>query len=293
MTDTLREPPGSWHATGETLVAYACGDTDAIDAWSVEAHLAVCPRCRGVVNAHVDAGRLSRNRSVLLVRASMPDDAGPRRVAVRAGVPDHVLRLLAATPSLRLSWLLGMVGVLTLTTVEAIVAHALMQVGGPPRLGSQHVLVPFVVASPLLVLASVAAAFLPTFDPAYRLAAAAPFSGVRLLLVRTLATLLAAAIPMVCIGALLPGPRWVPAALLGPSLALCMLALAAATLVRPATAAIGVAMSWAVAVFAVAQHHPLLSVVGWHAQTASAIAVSGCAAVLVARRRSIDLGWQR
>ena len=51
--------------------------------------------------------------------------------------------------------------------------------------------------APLLVLAGVAAAFLPMFDPAYRLAVAAPFSGFTLLLVRAVSALAAALVPVV------------------------------------------------------------------------------------------------
>ena len=96
---------------------------------------------------------------------------------------------------------------------------------------------PFLLVAPLLVLAGVAAAFLPMFDPANRLAVAAPFSGFTLLLVRAVSALAAALVPVVGAAFVVPGPGWLPVALLLPSLALCAFALAAATVVDPRAAA--------------------------------------------------------
>ena len=67
------------------------------------------------------------------------------------------------------------------------------------------------LVAPLLVLAGVAAAFLPMFDPGYQLAVAAPFSGFTLLLVRAVCALVAALVPVVAAALLLPGPGWLPA----------------------------------------------------------------------------------
>src|SRR6202041_3951923 len=89
--------------------------------------------------------------------------------------------------------------------------------GPPGRLAGYRdaeVLAPFLLVAPLLVLTGVAAAFLPTFDPAFRLAVAAPFSGFTLLLVRAVAALAAALVPVVGAAFLLPGPGWLPVALL-------------------------------------------------------------------------------
>ena len=76
------------------------------------------------------------------------------------------------------------------------------------------------------------------FDPASRLAVAAPFSGFTLLLVRAVSALAAALVPVVGAAFVVPGPGWLPAALLLPSLALCAFALAAATVMGPRAAAI-------------------------------------------------------
>src|SRR5258708_17479240 len=88
-------------------------------AWSVEAHLTGCASCRSALSAQVDADRLARNRSALLVRAAVGDGGRVRRLLCRCGVPDYLLRLLAATPSLRRSWLLSVLGVLAAVAGEA------------------------------------------------------------------------------------------------------------------------------------------------------------------------------
>ena len=101
-----------WHAGADLLAGYAAGTAGTVAVWSVEAHLAGCARCRSALSAHVDAERLARNRSVLLVRAALPDGGRTGRLVRRCGVPDYLLRLVAATPSLRRSWLLSVIGVL-------------------------------------------------------------------------------------------------------------------------------------------------------------------------------------
>jgi len=125
---------------------------------------------------------------------------------------------------LRRSWLLSVIGVLAVVTGEVVLAGYHSGVGGAP---GPQVLEPLLLLAPLLALASVAAAFMPPFDPACQLAVAAPFSGFTLLLVRAVSALGAAVIPVVCAAFVVPGPAWLPAAFVLPSLALCAVALAA------------------------------------------------------------------
>ena len=221
-----------------------------------------------------------------------------RRLLCRCGVPDHLLRLLAATPSLRRSWLLSVLGVLAVVAGEAVAArYGWIRAGAPGRLAGYpdpEVLAPFLLIAPLLVLAGVAAAFLPMFDPAFRLAVAAPFSGFTLLLVRSVSALAAALVPVVAAAFLLPGPGWLPVALLLPSLALCALALAAATVLDPRAAAVMAGVLWAVPCFCCwrPRHVPLL-IVQANAQFACAAVLCACAVVLLARRDRFERGWTR
>jgi hypothetical protein len=287
----------SWHAGEDLLAGYAAGTADVAVVWSVEAHLTGCLRCRSAVSELVDAERLARNRSVLLVRAALPDGGQVRRLLCRCGIPDHLLRLLAATPSLRRSWLLSVAGVLAVVAGEAAAAsHGWIGKGVPIGLAGHldpEVLAPFLLAAPLLVLAGVAAAFLPMFDPASRLAVAAPFSGFTLLAVRSLSALAAALVPVVAAAFVVPGPGWLPVALLLPSLALCAFALAAATVMDPRAAAVAAAAFWAMPALLLATAHVPLLIVQRNAQFACAAVLCMSVVVLTLRHDRFELGWRR
>jgi hypothetical protein len=294
------------HATGQLLASYANGTVGTVALWSVEAHLSGCARCRSALSRYADHGRLARNRSVLLARVALPDDGHVRRLLRRCGIPDYVLDLLAATPSLRLSWLLSVLGVLVVVAAEA----AAVRYGWIPMIGAHQagalntrvpatsarplnpeVLATFLLVGPLLVLAGVAAAFLPPLDPAYRLAVAAPFSGVRLLLIRAVCALVAALVPVACAAFIVPGPRWLPAGLLLPSLALCAFALAAATIVDPRAAVATAAVLWVLPALLLALTDGPLRIVQSTAQFACAALLCISAVVLFLRQDRFDLGW--
>jgi hypothetical protein len=308
MTSSYPGPAGpgaGWHP-GECLLAgYAAGTAGEISAWSVEAHLSGCARCRSAVSAHADQERLARNRSVLLARAAIGDGGRVRRGLRQCGVPDHLLGLLGATPSLRLSWSLSVMAVLAVMAGEAAAArygwtpwarYGAIHPAGPGRLAGYpdpEVLAPFLLVAPLLVLAGVAAAFLPAFDPACRLAVAAPFSGFTLLLVRSVSALAAALVPVAAAAFVMPGPGWLPVALLLPTLTVCALALAVATVTDPRAAAAVAGALWAVpAAWLAADHVPLL-IVAANAQFACAAVLCACAVVLLARHDRFEWGWRR
>jgi hypothetical protein len=298
MTGPFPDAPEPVGATGDhpgqdLLAGYAAGTVDRVAAWSVEVHLTACAGCRLTLSGQVEPGRLARNRSVLLVRVATMDGGPGRRLLTRCGVPDHLLRLLAATPSLRRSWLLSVVATLAVVAGEAVLATYLSDGPVAPGYVDGQVLLPFLLVAPLLVLAGVAAAFLPWFDPTYRLTVAAPFSGFTLLLVRAVSALATALVPVVAAALVVPGPGWLPAALLLPSLALCGFALAAATMVGPRAAAVAAGALWAVPVLWVATAHPPLLVVQWHGQAACAAVLLTAVAVVVLRRDRFDLGWTR
>jgi hypothetical protein len=285
------------HASEGLLAGYAAGTVDIGGVWSVEAHLTGCPRCRSSLSQHVDAQRLARNRSVLLVRAALPDGGRFQRLLSRCGVPDHLLCLLAATPSLRRSWLLSVAGVLAVVAGEAA-AVRYGWIGAGPRMGlagnlDPESVAPFLLVAPLLVLAGVVAAFLPMFDPAARLAVAAPFSGFTLLLLRSLSALAAALVPVVAAAFVVPGPGWLPVAMLLPSVALCAFALAAAAVLDPRAAAVAAAALWAVPGLLLAAAHVPLLIVQRDAQFACAAVLCVSVVVLSARHDRFEWGWMR
>jgi hypothetical protein len=290
------------HADADLLAGYAARTAAPVAVWSVEDHLTGCARCRSALSAHADAERLARNRSALLVRVALPGDGRVRRLLTRCGLPDHLLALLAATPSLRRSWLLSVIGVVSVVAGEAAaVRYGWVRAGRtgvlagrpvhPAGYPDPEVLVPFLLTGPLLVLAGVAAAFLPSVDPACRLAVAAPFSGFTLLLVRAVCALTAALVPVVGAAFVLPGPGWLPAALLLPVLAVCVFALALATVMQPRAAAITAGTLWAVPALLLAAARVPLAVVQADAQVACAAVLCASAVLLLARHDRIERGW--
>jgi hypothetical protein len=294
FSDVAEPVPGpAGHAGTELLASYAAGTLQTVAIWSVEAHLTACALCRSALSVHVDPQRLAHNRSVLLVRVAVPDGGAVRRLLCRCGVPDHLLRLLAATPSLRRSWLLSVIAVLAVVAGEgAAVRYGwLSGWSGPAGHLDPRILTPFLLVAPLLVLAGVAAAFLPRFDPAHELAVAAPFAGFTLLLVRAVSALAAALVLVVGAAFVLPGPAWLPVALVLPSLALCAVALAAATVIGPLAAAVTAGVLWTVPVLMMATTHGLLLIVQGNAQLVCAVVLCAAALVLLARRDRFDLGW--
>src|SRR3954463_1428627 len=102
MTDTV------WHADGGTLARYADGTLPPPAASSVESHLVACERCRLAVAGHVDVTRIDALWDEVADAVDRPRAGVVERLLLGLGVRTHVARLLAATPSLRLSWLLGL-----------------------------------------------------------------------------------------------------------------------------------------------------------------------------------------
>lgn len=265
------------HLSPDALADYAAGRVDELFAWSVEAHLMSCARCRVSIAAYTDADRLARNRSIVLVGTALPAGGWLRR-------------LLTTTPSLRRSWLLSVVGVLAIVVGEALVFRHLRPAGPPGASPGRAELLPFLFVGPLLVLAGVAAAFVPVFDPAHDVTAAAPTSGFTLLLIRAITALLAALVPVVCSAFFLPGPGWLPAALLLPSLAVCGLALAAVTLVGPISAAVGAGAVWVLPLLLLGVQHPPLLIVQRGGQAVCAAVLLAAAAVVWLRRDRFEWG---
>ena len=102
------------------------------------------------------------------------------RALLALRVPEHAARLLAATPSLRLSWLLAEAMALGFAVLAANVASGN---------DADVVRFLFLVVAALLPVAGIAAAFGPGVDPAYEIGAAAPMRADVLLAMRALAVL--------------------------------------------------------------------------------------------------------
>jgi hypothetical protein len=273
----MNEPAAhsGWHVPEPVLRRYADGGLDAARTWSVEVHLPGCATCRGRAADLVDPDHLRRLWREVEDAVDGPAPGVLERVLVRLGVTAHTARLLAATPSLRGSWLLSVVFALGFGVSTA---YAL---DGPGRS------LLFLTLAPLLPLAGVAVAYGPGVDPTYEIGLAAPLNGVRLLLVRV-AAVLATTMPVITVASLLlPDIGIWAAGWLLPALALALVALVLGSFVPTAAAAAGVAAAWlGVALITV---HPGTGA----ALPFSAAGQAGCAALAAAAAAGLALRRRR
>jgi hypothetical protein len=267
----------TWHVDEELLAAYTDGEVGDVLAWSVEAHLVRCAACRARQGAMVDPAPLRRMWAVVDAKLDQPRPGPVERGLLALGVPEHVARLLAATPALRVSWLAAVAAALALATLaSAALEHAAAPVW-------------LLVVAPLLPLAGVAAAYGPGVDPTYELALTAPMRGLRLLLIRAAAVLTTTTLLAATASLALPGFGLRAAAWLLPSLTLTLASLALSTFIQPLRAAALPAAAWVAAVALTVHPRGWTSVLFAPAgQAACAALAVTAAAVLAARRRVLD-----
>ncbi|MBA3742280.1 MAG: zf-HC2 domain-containing protein, partial [Sporichthya sp.] len=96
-----------WHLDDESARRYADGTAGQPFAASAEAHLTACADCRGLLVPLVDRVRVEAIWDVVAERVDAPRPGPVERALRRIGVGSDTARLLAATPSLRASWLLA------------------------------------------------------------------------------------------------------------------------------------------------------------------------------------------
>ena len=261
----------SWHIDEPTLAAYAEGRASATAAASAEAHLTSCADCRAQLAPAVDPGRLAAVWDEVDDRLEVASLPWFDRILVRLGVGQDTARLLAATPSLTTSWL----GSLAVAVVFAVVAAD----------RSANGLLLYLTLAPMLPVAGVAAAYGRLADPAHELAVAAPYSLLRLLLLRSVAVV-GSTVVIIALGSFaLLDQGWTAVAWLLPALALSTTTLALSARVTPVWAAAGVLSTWVVLVLVVRRAgDDDLAAFGAAGQLVALVAVA-LAAVAVVRER--------
>ena len=262
---------GTWHADREVVARYAGGELDEARAYSLEAHLLSCGDCRALLSPLADRTTVERTWMEIEEAVDSPRPGPVERLLRRLGVPEHLSRLLAATPSLRLSWFAAVTVALGFAVLAARGDHA--------------GLVVFLAMAPLIPVAGVAAAFGPGIDPTYEIGLASPYRSGRLLLLRSMAVLVASLV-LIGLGALaLPGLDWSAMAWLLPALALTLVTLAVSTVAEPVPSAVAVATGWIVSV-ALVGHLAGDGVAAFHATGQVLCLVLIAVAGLVLARRS-------
>ena len=271
---------GSWHLDGGLAGGYAAGLLSVPLAASVEAHLVGCAPCRALLRPHVDVPRLDRVWSGIREQVEAPRPGLLERLLARLGMAETTARLLAATPSLRGAWLSGVALVLALALAAA---HS----------GDRGVAF-FLALAPVLPVLGVAAAFGPHTDPLHEVGVAAPYSAVRLLVLRSVAVVAVTVVLAALAALLLPVGHWMAAAWLLPSLALTSLTLALSRdcdPVRPAAALSGLWL--AVSLSALRPGGDPALVAGAAVQVASLAAIAAALVLVLARRTAAPLLLRR
>ncbi len=227
----------SWHVDETTLAAYSAGRAGASAAASTEAHLTSCAACRARLAPAVEPSRLAAIWDQVDDRVELANLPWFERSLVRLGAGEDTARLLAATPSLTTSWL---------AASALSVAFAVLAAGT-----ADHGLLLYLTLAPMLPVAGVAAAYGRFADPAHELAVAAPYSLLRLLLLRSTAVV-ASTVVITAVGSLaLLGQGWAAVAWLLPALALSASTLALSARVAPVWAGATVLTTWVAAVLVV------------------------------------------
>ena len=265
----------TWHVDHGTLAAYADGTATPLAAASVEEHLLSCDDCRLLLGPLVEPAPLDLTWHAIRERVEAPAVGWLERIIHRAGVSFESARLLVAVPAFQGAWLLG----LLVVTLFAGTAAMFGEDGG---------LALFLLIAPLAPVAGVAASFGGDADPAHELATVAPYSGFRLLLLRSVGVL-ATSIPVtVLVGLAMPGSAWLGVAWLTPALAGVTITLALSRLVGCTTAAAGVAIVWAVAVGAATRAHDPVEVVEPIMQVVLIVLTLIATTVIVLRHESFE-----
>ena len=228
----------STHIDEQLLTSYSILSVTAAAAAGIEAHLMTCQACRAKLGAaalEADGDSYGRERmwDGIVERVDQPRLSITERLLRAVGVRAETARLLTTTPALRAAWLAAVVFVAAFA-----VAAAGMQDDDPWTL---------LVVAPLLPLAGVATAFGPRLDPTYEIGMAAPFSGLRLTLLRTVGVL-ATTVPALLVATVAtPGAGWAALGWLLPALALVSLTLALSSWISPERAGMTVGVGWVVA----------------------------------------------
>jgi hypothetical protein len=227
------------HIDEQLLVGYCELSVTAATAAAIEAHLMTCVRCRAeLADVTISAEDGLVNQQLVwdgvLERVDRPTRSITERLLGVMRVRPDMAKVLATTPALRLAWLAAVVFVAAFA-----VAAGRVEGDGPLLL---------LAIAPLLPVAGVATAYGPALDPTYEIGVAAPLSGLRLILLRTLAVI-ATTIPLLAVAALAaPGGGWAVFGWVLPSVALVAITLALSTAISPERAGVVVGVGWLVAV---------------------------------------------
>ena len=126
--------------------------------------------------------RLASNLDAIMGEVTAPPRSRFERALLALRVPEPTARLMAATPVLRWAWFAA-VGLVLVMAAGA----------GSKQWKPGDQLAVFLALAPLIPVLGVAMAYGPHSDRAYEVTVATPLSGLRLILLRTITVVVAAA----------------------------------------------------------------------------------------------------
>jgi hypothetical protein len=225
----------TWHVPDSVLVAWMDGNVPLATAASVEQHIERCEVCQQSVAAV--SATMQETADLDLAWQGIRDRIEPQpkrfteRALLRVGVSEENALVITGSTALVSAWL----GALVLVTAFSLFASG-WEGERETRL--------FLMLAPLAPMAGVAAAYGSDENPVHELTLAAPYSKLRLLLMRTWAVLVVC-VPLSVLAAIpLQGPWWIAVAWLLPALAFVSLTLAATTVASPHYAASAIGLVW-------------------------------------------------
>src|SRR3954452_1856174 len=109
----------TWHLDADHIASYRDGQVGSAFAASIETHLVACETCRELVATTADGDRLDRVWADIVDAVDAPAPTASERILRALRVRPDTARLLAATPSLRLSWLTAVAVVLAMASASA------------------------------------------------------------------------------------------------------------------------------------------------------------------------------
>jgi hypothetical protein len=201
-----------WHADAELLAEYAGGRLDLARAASVEQHLLACGRCRAGVAAVADRPLLDRVWADTVDVLDRPPVSVRERLLTAIGLAPPAARLASKASSAHRAWLWS-------CALLATFAFAAPRTDG-------RLIMWFLVLAPLVPVTGVALAYGPHTDAMHEVVAAAPYSRLRLILLRSLLVVPVTGALLLVTGLTVPGGLSASALWLLPGLALSAVTLA-------------------------------------------------------------------
>ncbi len=269
-----------WHCDDEALAAFAAGTVDPVSGASVETHLMTCEQCRAAVNELFPQQFLADVWADVRESIEAPAPGLVERLLTWVGVSGETARLLVSVPAMQGAWLVGLICATGFAALATVMSN---------ELG----LVTFLLIAPLAPLAGVAASFGGEADPSHELVSVAPYSPVRLLMVRS-AGVLCTSLPLtIVVGLTLPGPDLLAIAWLTPAAAAVCLTLAIGPWIGHTITATVLAAIWSIVVLSAARVDDPLVLIESAVQIAClALAVLGATAVAL-RYRTLGTTWRQ